>query len=163
MAKTEHLDKLKQGVDAWNQWRQNYPDIQPDLSEAHLEGVHLSGIHLEGADLHGAHLEESHLGILKHKPSEFSELVDIDEMSTGTAFMTVLAEFNDETSKGILGSAAQFFGIDPEKIDLKQIFLSPSHLEGANLTRANLAGADFSGVHLERANLSKAHLEKTNW
>jgi len=31
MTNQEHLDILKQGVDTWNQWRQEHPDIQPDL------------------------------------------------------------------------------------------------------------------------------------
>ena len=31
MTNQEHLDILKQGVDTWNQWRQEHPDIRPDL------------------------------------------------------------------------------------------------------------------------------------
>lgn len=36
MANTEHLEKLKQGVDAWNQWRRDNPDIRPDLTGLHV-------------------------------------------------------------------------------------------------------------------------------
>ncbi len=36
MANTEHLDILRQGVEAWNQWRQTHRDISPDLSHALL-------------------------------------------------------------------------------------------------------------------------------
>ena len=36
MANEEHLRILKQGVDAWNEWRREHPDIQPDLSGANL-------------------------------------------------------------------------------------------------------------------------------
>ena len=32
MANQEHLDFLKQGVEVWNQWREENPDIHPDLS-----------------------------------------------------------------------------------------------------------------------------------
>jgi len=45
MANQEHLDILKQGVKTWNKWREKHPDIQPDLSEAHLEGADLREAH----------------------------------------------------------------------------------------------------------------------
>ena len=32
LANQQHLDLLKQSVHAWNQWRQEHPDILPDLS-----------------------------------------------------------------------------------------------------------------------------------
>ncbi len=32
MVNPEHLEILKQGVEAWNQWRENNPDVEPDLS-----------------------------------------------------------------------------------------------------------------------------------
>jgi hypothetical protein len=31
MANPEHLEILKQGVEAWNEWREKNPDIEPDL------------------------------------------------------------------------------------------------------------------------------------
>src|SRR5207248_161129 len=61
MADQEHLDILKQGVEVWNKWRQEHPDIQADLRKAHLEGANLIGAHLEGADLEYAHLEGAEL------------------------------------------------------------------------------------------------------
>ena len=32
MANPEHVEILKQGVEAWNRWRENNPDIKPDLN-----------------------------------------------------------------------------------------------------------------------------------
>ena len=43
MANPEHLAVLKQGVEAWNTWRQANPDIEPDLSEVNLSEVDLRG------------------------------------------------------------------------------------------------------------------------
>lgn len=51
MANQEHLDILNQGVEVWNQWRQEHTDVEPDLSEADLSEANLSG-----ADLHAANL-----------------------------------------------------------------------------------------------------------
>jgi Pentapeptide repeats (8 copies) len=56
MANQEHLDILEQGVEIWNQWRQEYPDVQPALS-----GADLGGARLRDADLSWAHLNEAHL------------------------------------------------------------------------------------------------------
>lgn len=59
LANPEHLRLLKQGVDAWNQWRAEHLDIDPDLSganlgEANLRGANLSRSHLTGARFFGA-------------------------------------------------------------------------------------------------------------
>jgi hypothetical protein len=56
MANEEHLARLKQGVKAWNQWRDEHPKIRPDLG-----GAHLGGTTLAQADLGGAHLREADL------------------------------------------------------------------------------------------------------
>ena len=42
---------LKKGVDAWNAWRRENPDIRPDLREADLRGANLGEADLRGADL----------------------------------------------------------------------------------------------------------------
>jgi hypothetical protein len=34
MANDEHVAILKKGVDTWNAWRRENPDIRPDLSGA---------------------------------------------------------------------------------------------------------------------------------
>ena len=40
MANPEHLAKLEEGVEAWNKWREENPDIrEPDLREAILRRV----------------------------------------------------------------------------------------------------------------------------
>ena len=61
MANKEHLALLKQGVETWNRWRRDHPDVCPDLSQANLAGAHLyeadlSHANLFWADLTGANL-----------------------------------------------------------------------------------------------------------
>src|SRR5258708_39303558 len=62
MANPEHLEQLKRGKKAWNQWRKEHPEIQPDLSEIvadpygvdiFLDGYDLRDSILAGADLAG--------------------------------------------------------------------------------------------------------------
>ena len=42
MANEEHLKILKQGVEAWNSWRAENPDVVPDLEEADFSQVDLT-------------------------------------------------------------------------------------------------------------------------
>jgi hypothetical protein len=56
MANEEHLTRLQQGVEVWNEWREAKHDIQPDLTEADLTEADLTGANLSGADLSGADL-----------------------------------------------------------------------------------------------------------
>lgn len=56
MANPEHRAKLKEGVKAWNKWREEDPAITADLVEANLRSANL-----EGANLRGANLERTNL------------------------------------------------------------------------------------------------------
>jgi Pentapeptide repeats (8 copies) len=51
MANDEHVALLKQGVAAWNAWRDENPGTRPDLSEANLSGTNLRGANLREAGL----------------------------------------------------------------------------------------------------------------
>jgi hypothetical protein len=51
MANDEHVAKLKQGVEAWNAWRRENPDIRPELSGADLRDWDLRIVDLSNACL----------------------------------------------------------------------------------------------------------------
>jgi uncharacterized protein YjbI with pentapeptide repeats len=66
MANPGHLAKLKEGVKAWNMWREEDPAIMADLRGANLERVDLVESNLweadlVEADLRNATLEGAHL------------------------------------------------------------------------------------------------------
>jgi len=61
MANQEHLDKLREGIDTWNQWRQDHPDITPDLSGATLTSANLQRADLTSANLRDASLMRANL------------------------------------------------------------------------------------------------------
>src|SRR6266436_1490486 len=56
MANQEHVAILKQGVEAWNMWRREHPDIQPDLSFGCFIRTDLSGANFKRARLNRATL-----------------------------------------------------------------------------------------------------------
>ena len=61
MANKKHVARLKQGVEAWNQWRRENPKIRPNLSRADLRRADLRGADLFGANLSGADLSHANL------------------------------------------------------------------------------------------------------
>ena len=65
MANEEHLRILKQGPEAWNEWKTNNPMVNPDLSEVDLREIDFGAIHKErvahGIALAGANLSKSQL------------------------------------------------------------------------------------------------------
>ena len=56
MANDEHVALLKQGVAAWNAWRDANPEVRPDLSRVNLSRANLFGAVLVNTDLRGADL-----------------------------------------------------------------------------------------------------------
>jgi hypothetical protein len=54
MANPEHLAKLKEGVEAWNKWRKDNPEIKRDLTEIDLRKADLGYASLTGAGLERA-------------------------------------------------------------------------------------------------------------
>jgi len=119
MANDEHVALLKQGVAAWNAWRDENPDIDPDLSdtrihtedtwEANLSGANLSGANLSGANLWGANLSRADLS-------------------------------------GALLRGADLNGADLTKANLMGADLTGSTLHYADLGGADLTGCRIHGV-----------------
>jgi uncharacterized protein YjbI with pentapeptide repeats len=62
MANEEHVRRLlKEGVKAWNAWREAELDVTPDLTSANLSGADLSSANLSGANLSGADLTSAQI------------------------------------------------------------------------------------------------------
>jgi uncharacterized protein YjbI with pentapeptide repeats len=145
MANEEHLARLQQGLEAWNQWRAVNSNVQPDLAqanliEANLSGanlieVNLSGANLIDADLTGANLAEAHLAWAYLYAANL----------TG-------AKLRWASLTGANLSRAHLTGAD----------LSNAYLRGANLLRADLTGANLSGANLTEAILVDAKLDGVN-
>ncbi len=61
MADQRHLAKLHEGVSAWNQWREEHPEILPDLRKADLHEAVLTGVDFRRTNLDGADLSNARL------------------------------------------------------------------------------------------------------
>lgn len=61
MADQRHLNKLNEGVRAWNQWREEHPEILPDLRKADLQGAILTEVDLRRTNLDCADLRNAKL------------------------------------------------------------------------------------------------------
>jgi hypothetical protein len=139
VANEDHLRVLQQGVDAWNQWRTEHPDIWPDLWDTFLNwadlrgadlrgarfmradlcGADFSGAHLMGADLSGAHLN--------------------------------WARFMRADLRGADLMRADLSGADLTEADLRGADLSGADLNAADLTWARVGGTIFGAVNLSVA------------
>jgi uncharacterized protein YjbI with pentapeptide repeats len=109
MANPEHLAKLKEGVEAWNKWRKDNPEIKRDLTEANLAETNLTEVDLRKTDLGYASLTGAVL-----------ERADLSEANL----------FGANLRK------ANLFGADLRGANLRRADLAEADLGAANFTVA---------------------------
>jgi len=146
MANPEHLKILKEGVEAWNEWRKNNPDIVPNL-----RGVDLEGAELVGANLTKAALQEA---VLKHT---FLLGADLSQANLFEAKLASAYLMDGNLYKAILISAnlcsADLRNATLNAADLRGADVIEANLSGASLRRANLDSVSFLGANLSGADL----------
>jgi uncharacterized protein YjbI with pentapeptide repeats len=146
-----HLSVLKQGVEAWNQWRGERTERwQADLSETNLIGADLRRANLRRADLTGADLIGADLSRANLREADLT-YADLSRANLREAklFDANLCEAN--LSRASLGEA-----------QLGGAFLYQTNLSGADLTGANLIGADLREAYLSEADLTDANLTRAD-
>jgi hypothetical protein len=137
MANPEYLQILQQGVEAWNQWREQHREIRPDLTKVDLAGADLRRADLGGAYLFGANLSKANL----------------TDANLRGAYLF-----------GANLRRAYLYRTDLSEADLRNANLDEADLPNANLTNANLTNAILSaaiirGAIFREANLTKAQLQ----
>jgi len=170
MANNEHVALLKQGVDAWNAWRRENPDIRPDLTRADLSGANLrranlneadlsnadlAGASLHDADLVGANLIEADLAGAILSYANVAK-ADLRRANLNEAHFVDANLYKADLRRATLTKAALVAG------DLDEANLSEANLKGADLVRAHLNGASLAGANLSGANLALAQLAEAN-
>jgi hypothetical protein len=109
MANKKHLRILKQGAEAWNEWRKENPLIQPDINDANLNGANLSGADLSnvnlnradltGADLSGAWLSYANLLRTTFQSADFTN-AQIDGAFIADTDLSVAKGLNSVRHRG---------------------------------------------------------------
>lgn len=140
MANLEHVKTLKQGSKVWNQWREDNPDIQPDLSEAYLSYESYQGLNF---------LEE-----------KFTTPYPLDvNYSNANLSHANLTKANLRWANL---SKAKLFEANLSGAELNGANLSGAELNGANLQKASLIQANLFDANLLRTNLSKSYIAQAN-
>ena len=144
MANEEHLAILKQGVEAWNQWREQSKETS-DLTGAQLSGAYLEGVNFRGACLHRVNLSNAGL---KAAVIFDANLQDSDFCGA-------------DLSAATLGNA-YLYGANLSGANLRDAGLDFAHLTNMDLRSASLCGASLIGTKLSMAALSSADFGGAN-
>ncbi len=154
MANQEHVDLLKQGVEVWNQWREDFPNIYPDLSDAHLTETTLDRSNLDGVNFKGANLNNTVFSEVYIHGAKFK--TSTDEIPAGTAT-------NDEDAVWLTHNNVTLAQADLSETSLKGAILYGVNLKGARLCNAVIIRADLTGADLTQADLHHANLSWSNF
>jgi uncharacterized protein YjbI with pentapeptide repeats len=129
------LEILKNGVAAWNEWRNENPQTKIEFESADLWRANLNGAILSNANLSGANLRDA----------------DLSETFLHGANLS-----------GAVLSGANLNKADLRDANLYQAVLFQADLSKANLLHTNLTGTNLSQANLRGAILNSANLRETN-
>ncbi|MBD2247948.1 pentapeptide repeat-containing protein [Nostoc sp. FACHB-888] len=165
MANEEHLAILRQGVQVWNEWRKNNPEIEPVLSNvnfsrADLSDADLSLSNLRKADFTEANLTDSYFEKATLECSELrgailgkSDFLEIAYFEGIEDIPFNPGEDNDEN----------FIECSFEHKILRGINFSNSILTAAKFYKANLINTSFYKADIAQAKLNYSILREANF
>jgi pentapeptide repeat protein len=81
MANPEHHIILKKGVDHWNKWRKENPQVKPSLDRENLSKEDLSNTDLSDANLRGSNLIDANLWAAKNLTCAQIQSAKIDKQT----------------------------------------------------------------------------------
>ncbi len=156
MANETHLSVINQGIELWNQWRIENPDIVPDFSHAklkfarliraNLRNVNFSGANLEGANFIGADLRNSNF-VGTNLENAFLRTAQLQQ-----------ADLRKADLRGVDFEGAKLCKADLSEADLRMADCRGVNFSHANFRSADLEGADLRGTALHSANFHEANL-----
>lgn len=174
MAIDEHLAVFKQGVEAWNHWRDDNPAIQPDLSRVNFwsletsdpylmealwnvwlperQAYNLKNVNFTSTNLRGACLSSADLRGARLNCADLS----FADLRHATIDRAQFKEARLKAAKLVELHATQ---ADLSGADLEYSDLSRSNLTGADLTQSNLKSVNLTGAILHGADLSQSLLQ----
>ncbi|MEM7761743.1 MAG: pentapeptide repeat-containing protein [Cyanobacteria bacterium P01_A01_bin.40] len=155
MADEKHLEILRKGVEVWNKWRKEYPDIRPRFHRVNLSGVNLFQADLSSTDLIGANLSAANLSGSNLIGADLSDANLVNTNFSG-------ADLSDANLVNTNFSGANLIGTSLNRAVLFFADFSGANLSYASLKRAKSSNVNFIGAVLSGTNLIEAHLRKAN-
>ena len=185
MANKEHLQILRQGIENWNRWRQENPEIEPDLALANLSESELEGADFNKTNLRGANLSRARLGHAEFYEADLEEAdlsgADLEEADFTSALLSqanlsrafllsavfeaatlIKANFSEAKLVNAMFFGANCGGANFTAAELIEVKLINADLSGADLRGANLKHANLIGTNLERANITNCYIYGMN-
>ena len=164
----DHLEILSSDVSTWNQWREDHPEVTPDLTAADLSGHDLRGANFREALLGPRYVPESELvpdtvlvEVVRYEPYVGDREFRIKYSGPGRLSERAEERIFDKVEDLIRrrrseGGEDYEMDVDSDDLDLADYVLAEDLGEDAYLLPArfrgsNLSGADFSGAHLRYA------------
>ena len=170
MPNEKHFEIITQGVEGWNQWREDNPEIEPDLSDVDLSGLKLNNANLSDTDLRrsilkntdfrGANLVRADLRAASISKASFN-LAKLREANFSEAYLRE-SDLSEADLKRAYFIRADLVRVDLCDTDLTIADFRWAYLIATDLRRANLTRADLRWAHLSESNLSEANLSKAN-
>lgn len=165
MANTQQLVRLESGAIAWNEWRQDNPNVLIDLSDAvlrhrDLAGINLSEANLTGADLRGAQLQGADLTYanLCHAKARNANL----QATVLDAAIAWNCDFRGARLRQASLIQADVRDSRFDEADMISVNARQSYLSGVSLDGAYAIGASFKGANLRLSTLCEANLKQAD-
>ena len=170
MPNQQHFEIIQQGVEEWNQWRSENPEIEPDLADVDLSGMKLNNANLSDTDLRrstlkktdfrGANLVRADLRAANINKAGFN-LAKLREANFSEAYIRE-SDLSEADLKRAYFIRADLVRVDLWESDLARADFRWAYLIGTDLKQANLDRADLRWAHLSESNLSEANLNNAN-
>ena len=161
MDNPEHIEWLREGVQAWNE-RRKREDFEPNLEGANIPEVFERG---------GGLVESSEAVIRQIRLGKSDDVVDLSgiDLSGAKLCKAILTNVNLSNAnlryadlKGCELDGAILENAELDSADLRGASASTADFKGAGLVGAKLDRADFLGADLRNAILAEAKLGSTN-
>ncbi|HKP71316.1 MAG TPA: toll/interleukin-1 receptor domain-containing protein, partial [Pyrinomonadaceae bacterium] len=137
MANEEHLNILMQGVEVWNQWRYENPEVEPDLSYAFLLAAKLVNANFSYTNLKKANLQRAVLSRVNLHTANLSG-ANLDNVWMSECY------FDHANLQGANLNYASIRQTQIYSTSLVETSLLVAHLQRVDLTYSNLRDADFT-------------------
>jgi uncharacterized protein YjbI with pentapeptide repeats len=165
MANPKHLEILKQGAKVWNAWRDENPNIRPNLSFASLYKTDLGGMNFSNAKLNYATLLDTNLDGANLNEAR------LVRANLSRASLNYASLIRAKLEYAIL-AGAKCFQVNLDKASLRHADLRKSNLGFSNLSasfdsailcESFLLYSSFQGAKLYGADLTGAYLHQTDF